>query len=221
MTKQEYIPTPKGPFVLFSMGLDGYEGERKMWNVPEKEIGVYHILVRMKHELTLSGQEFRLFGTKKPFLEPRRKFIEDYGRQPIDIFFTVNVKDLARLEDIEEPRPENLITSSRGWRRMVNVDTGQAKPIPKEIHTWGANSDRPCYGLAIAELQYFSPKQERYLRGKHLFYYLHDSPLTTWVRFTMGTLYVDLAKRSKTVRDRRILATAKLVYPYVYEIRKK
>jgi hypothetical protein len=32
-------------------------------------------------------------------------------------------------------------------------------------------------------------------------------------------VFIDAKRGSKTVRDRRILATAKLVYPYVYELR--
>ena len=103
---------------------------------------------------------------------------------------------------------------------MVNVDTDQSKPIPREINLWGGKKSK-FYGLSIADFQYFGPDEERYLRGKYLFYYLRDFPLKSWAQFTMGTLYVDPTRRSKTVRDRRILATAKLVYPYVYEIRKK
>ena len=195
MTKPEFIPRPKGPFVLFSMGLDGYEGEYKMWNAPEEEIGVYHILVRIKHEMELlkerTGRDFYVFGTHMKVLGPIKKLIEKYGRKPIDVLFAVNLKDLAGLEKIKVPRSKDLKVSSRGWRRMVNVDSGQSKRIPEEIHTWGGNPNLPFYGLRIAELQYFSPKQQRFLRGKHLFYCLNDSPLTTWIHFTMGILHVD------------------------------
>lgn len=53
MANSEYIGSPKSPFVLLSMGLRGFEGERGLWNLPEDKVGVYHILVRIKHELEL------------------------------------------------------------------------------------------------------------------------------------------------------------------------
>jgi hypothetical protein len=205
------------------MGLHGYEGEFELWNVPK--VNVYHILCRIKHEMQLvrerTGKDFYVFGTSKKFLEPRRKLIENYGNEPVDILFTVNLSDLAGLGDIEEePCPDDLKASSKGWRKVVDLENRRSKSIPEEIHTWGSPGRR-FYGLSIAKFQYFSPKQERYLRGKHLFYYLHGSPLKSWSQFTMGTLYVDPRRRSRAVRDRRILATAKLEYPYVYEIKKR
>jgi len=56
------------------------------------------------------------------------------------------------------------------------------------------------------------------LKGERLFYYRDDSPLGSWVRFTMGTLRVGGRQRANKVAHRRILATAKLVHPYMYEI---
>lgn len=57
---------------------------------------------------------------------------------------------------------------------MVNVDTDQSKPIPREINLWGGKKSK-FYGLSIADFQYFGPDEERYLRGKYLFYYLRFS----------------------------------------------
>jgi len=34
MTRTKYVASPKGPFVLFSMGLDGYGGECELWDLP-------------------------------------------------------------------------------------------------------------------------------------------------------------------------------------------
>ena len=104
---------------------------------------------------------------------------------------------------------------------MVNVDNGQAEPIPKDIHLWGQSTARAYYGLSIASFRYFKPGEKRYLSGKNLFYYLHDSPVRSWSRFVMGTLCVHPTRNRKAVQDRRILATAKLVYPYVYEVTKR
>lgn len=206
------------------MGLRGYEGERGLWGVPGDQITVYHILVRIKHEMELlrkrTGQDFYLFGTQKAFVAPRHKFVENYGRIPIDIHFTVNVSDLGRLEGVEEPSPKDLLRSSKGWRKMVNVDDGHSRRIPDEIHLWGGDTSRRYYGLAMSNFRYFHPCEERFLKGDHLFYYLQESPLKTWVQFTMGTLYVDGERRHRVVSERRILATAKLMYPYVYEVRR-
>ncbi len=206
------------------MGLRGYEGERELWKVPGDQITVYHILVRIKHEMDLlrkrTGHDHYLFGTHMAFVAPRHKFVENYGKIPIDILFTVNVSDLGRLDGVEEPSCEDLLRSSRGWRKMINVDDGHSQRIPDEIHLWGGDTSRRYYGLAMSNFRYFRPCEERFLRGDHLFYYLTESPLTTWGHFRMGTLYVDTKRSHPSVRERRILATAKLVYPYVYEIRK-
>jgi hypothetical protein len=225
MAKARYVCCPRKPFLLFSMGLGGYGGECNLWNVPEEEIGVYHILVRIRHEMTLvrrrTGENFYLFGTYKPFMSPREKLIKNLGRGPIDILFTVNLSDLADLEGLEEPRPENLKQTSRGWRTMIDLDTGQRKPIPKEIRLWGGDRDaaKRYYGLSLAGFEYLSPEEEHYLRGKHLFHYLNESPVKSRCQFSLGTLYVDPARRHRAVRDRRILAIGKLNYPYVYEIK--
>jgi hypothetical protein len=104
MAKPAYVPTPKPPFVLFSMGLDGFTGECDLWDVPEDDVSVYHILVRIKHEMELlkkrTGGDFYVFGTHKKFLGPRKKIIENYAKKPIDILFTVNLSDLAGFERI-------------------------------------------------------------------------------------------------------------------------
>lgn len=185
---------------------------------------MYHILVRIKHEMELlkkrTGQDFYLFGTQKAFVAPKHKFVENYGKTSIDILFTVNVGDLKRLEGVEEPSPKDLLRSSKGWRKMVNVDDGHSQRIPDEIRLWGGNTSRRYYGLAMSRFRYFHPCEERLLRGDRLFYYLQESPVKTWVQFTMGTLYVDAKRSHPAVSERRILATAKLVYPYVYEIRR-
>jgi hypothetical protein len=220
-----YVLNPRRPFVLFSMGLKDYEGEYELWTVPDEEITVYHILVRIKHEMELlrkrTGRDFYLFGTHKHFVGPKTKLVEHCGKGPIDILFTVNLSDLARLEGIDVPSPKNVQCSPRRWRTMVTVDTDQAEPIPKEIHLWGQSTRRAYYGLSIASFRYFTPDEKRYLSGKNLFYYLHDSPVKSWCRFVMGTLCVHPTGNRKAVQDRRILATAKLVYPYVYEVKKR
>jgi hypothetical protein len=224
MTKPEYIIPPQRPFVLFSTGLDGYEGEHDLWDLPGEKITVYHVLVRIKHEMELlkerTGRDFYLFGTSKNFVRARQKLIDNYGRSPIDIFFTVNLSDLGKLDRIEMPSPEKVKRSSRRWRTMVNVENGQSEAIPDEIHLWGDDSRRAYYGLSIASLQVFGPKEHRHLMGKHLCHYLLDSPVKGWSQFRMGTLRVDLTVNPGTVQDRRILATARLVYPYIYQIRK-
>lgn len=206
------------------MGLLGYEGECELWNVPDAQITVYHILVRIKHEMELlkkrTGRDFYLFGTQRPFVAPRHKFVENYGKTPIDILFTVNVSDLRRLDGVEEPSPQHLSRSSKGWRKMVNVDDGHSRRIPEEIHLWGGDPSRRYYGLAMSNFRYYRPCEERILRGDHLFYYLPGSPVKNWFRFAMGTLYVDVGRKHSAVPERRILATAKLMYPYVYEIRR-
>jgi hypothetical protein len=98
MAKTEYITVPEGrSFVLFSMGLDGHNGDCELWDVPNDEVSVYHILVRIAHEMALlktrTGEDFYLFGTGKNFVNPRDKIIENYGTVSIDILFTVNQKD--------------------------------------------------------------------------------------------------------------------------------
>lgn len=222
MTRTKYVASPKGPFVLFSMGLPGFEGEYDLWNLPAKQITVYHILVRIKHEMDLlrqrTGEDFYLFGTSsKNFLKRREEIEEEFGRdRSIDILFTVNQRDRFLIEGIREPSPKDLKRSSLGWRKMVELDTNAVRSIPREIHLWGGG--RPYYGLRIAEFQYFSPSDHWYLKGERLFYYRNDSPLRSWVRFTMGTLRVGGGKGAEKVANRRILATAKLVHPYMYEI---
>jgi len=227
MEKLSYITAPKGPFVLFSMGLDGYEGEYDLWNLPspDERITVYHIIVRIRHEMDLlkrrTGKDFYLFGTHKAFVGPRKKIIENYGKRPIDILFTVNRKDEDRLRTIQEPSPAALATSPKGWRKMVDVESGHSQRVPEEIHLWGARAASAYYGLCLADFRYFKPNERRYLSGKHLCYYLQESPAKSWFRFTMGTLCVDPKSNRKAIEDRRILATAKLRYPYVYEVRRK
>lgn len=221
MANVKYICCPKKPFVLFSMGLSGYEGECSLWKLPKTEINVYHILVRIKHEIGLAGgqQSIYPFGTYKPFQSAKNKVIENYGKGPIDMFFTVNLSDLAKLDDVSVPSTTDLRQSSRGWRTMVNVDNGKRMSIPKEIHLWGGNLDRPYYGLALASFQYFMPTDEFYLRGENLLHYLQESPVRSWCQFTLGTLLYNPQRKTGSVQDRRILATGKLKYPYVYEIR--
>jgi hypothetical protein len=227
MGKPQYIATPNGPFVLFSMGLDGYEGECDLWNLPspDEEVTVYHIIVRIRHEMDLlkrrTGEDFYLFGTHKAFVGPRKKIIENYGKRPIDILFTVNRKDEDRLKNVREPDPENVTCSSKRWRKMVNRETGHSEAIPEEINLWGWPGVSAYYGLCLAKFRYFRPNEQRYLSGRHLCHYLQESPVKSWFRFTMGTLYVDPNSNRKAIQDRRILATAKLRYPYVYEVRRK
>jgi hypothetical protein len=225
MSKSQLIDSPKGPFVLFSMGLHGYEGERDLWNVPEKDINVYHILVRIKHEMDSlrkrTGKDFYLFGTQKKFEGPKKKFIEKYGEIPMPILFTVNCNDHAKMENAEEPCVTKLKrNSSRGWRKMIDVDNRKSSPIPQEIRLWGAYAGMPYHGFSIEGFEYYKPYEKRYLSGKNLFYFLQDSPVRTWSQFRMGTLYVDSTRDFKKVQDRRIIASAKMIYPYIYQIKK-
>ena len=90
--------------------------------------------------------------------------------------------------------------------------------IPDEINLWGWG-EQPYFGLSIASFQYFSPRKNLYLKGEHLFN-LRGEALRTWAQFRVRTLKVDRTKPSTTLKDRRILATAKLVYPYIYQIRR-
>jgi hypothetical protein len=227
MTKMKYVIPPSRPFVLFSMGLDGYEGESELWNVPRPAgtLTVYHILVRIKHEMSLlrqrTGEDFYLFGTHKNFAKAGNRFVEDYGRHPIDILFTVNSKDESRLTGLQEPCNASIVSSPQRWRRMVSQEEGQSRAIPKEINLWGWDDKKAYYGLRLAKFRCFRPVEVRYLRGCHLFYYLSNAPVRNWCHFTMGTLYSDSKSGFKTVRDRRILATAKLEYPYVYEVHRR
>ena len=70
MKKMQYVATPEKPFVLFSMGLDGYEGESELWDLSGQgeQVTVYHILVRIRHEMDQlkrrTGEDFYLFGTQ-------------------------------------------------------------------------------------------------------------------------------------------------------------
>ena len=126
------------------MGIDGYEGERELTRAPADEVGVYHILCRIRHEMDLvyqncNGKDFYLFGTHKKFQEPRKKLIENFGKEPIDILFTINLTDEARLESIKQPCREDVKTSTKRWRTMVNVDSGKSEPIPDEIQVWGGS----------------------------------------------------------------------------------
>lgn len=223
MTKSAHLAIPQHPFVLFSMGLGGYEGECDLWSLPKTEITVYHVLARIKHEMKLlgkrTGDDFYLFGTSRKFVGAKEKFVGEYGEIPIDVFFTVNLRDLDRLPGLDEPSPEHVKRSPRRWRTMVNEDTNRSEPIPKEIHLWG-EPDKAYYGLSIASLQVFAPKDERSLAGKHLCHYRRASPVGSWSQFRMGTLYVDRRANPGSVQDRRILATAKLMPPYIYEIRR-
>lgn len=222
MTTPEYISLPRRPFVLFSMGLDGYEGECDLWDLPHDEITAYHVLVRIRHEMELlrrrTGDDFYLFGTSKALVGAKEKFVNQFGEIPIDIFFTINLRDLGRLPGLHEPSPERVKCSSQRWRTMVNVDNDRSDQIPAEIHLWG-EPGKVYYGLSIASLQVFGPQDEWYLAGKHLCHYFRNLPVSNWSQFRMGTLYVDPQANPSSVRDRRILATAKLMPPYIYKIR--
>ena len=227
MKKMQYVATPEKPFVLFSMGLDGYEGESELWDLSGQgeQVTVYHILVRIRHEMDQlkrrTGEDFYLFGTHKAFMGPRKKIIETFGKRPIDILFTVNRKDECRLANLSEPNPGNAICSRKRWRTMVDVDNGHSKAIPEEINLWGWPGASAYYGLSLANFRYFRPSEHRYLCGRHLCHYLPEAPVKSWSRFTMGTLYVDPKVNRSAVDDRRILAMAKLRYPYVYEVCRK
>jgi hypothetical protein len=223
--EEQYLATPPGPFVVLSLALDSHDGEADLWNLPAETITLCHTLVRMKHEMKRlrqrTGQDFHLFATKENFVRAsfRKKMLEELGQAPVDLLFMARVRDLARLDSIRKPSPKDLSGLAKGWRQMVNVDSGQAEPIPEEVQVWG-DSWQKCYGWPIREFRYFRPTEARYLRGEHLFYYLNGLPLTSWERFTVKPLYMDSTRVAPVVPDRRILATAKLVHPYLYEIRR-
>ena len=87
--------------------------------------------------------------------------------------------------------------------------------IPNEINLWGWDK---YYGLSIANLRCISLHEELYLRGEHLIC-LNNKPVNKgWAQFRVRTLRVDPTRSTKKEKDRRILATAKLVYPYIYKI---
>jgi hypothetical protein len=176
-----------------------------------------------------SERDFYLFGTHKNFVGPREKILENCGRRPIDILFAVNIADLRLLDNRTKlPDTKNLSYSTKGWRRMINVDSGHSEEIPKEICLWGwggrdsRGKKKAYYGLPISDFKILDPNEKWHLRCKNLSYYLNGKRLTTFAQFAWGALYDDPKANGKRedVADRRILATAKVIPPYFYEIRK-
>lgn len=173
MRKIEYVE-PEGPFVLLSMGMDGYE-EPDLWDLKENEITVFHILARIKHEMDLArqrtGKDYYPFGTAKAFTGTRNKFVEKYGKRDIPILFTLNSKDEKNLNRNGTTRPsiEKLLAPSLGWRKLFDVPSRprpyrrrtKFETIPDEIHTGGDPTGRQkYYGLRISGLQCFDFRRE-------------------------------------------------------------
>lgn len=125
------------PFAIMKVGIKGYGGEAKLWNLPKGcRPTVCHILVRVREELTRARKEaldVYPFGLTTTSVSVLKKL--DMNLKSIDIFL-VPVK--AEISDwawgFPNPGLINWNSERRGFKRLIYG--GEERKIPNSVRLW-------------------------------------------------------------------------------------